>query len=414
MRITPLILIALAGCGGASAPIDMGPDLAPNPNVCLGGNCVIVNTSHYNPDFSGTGTINTIKLPDKTVTQNLDATLDPDTAIHVVDGKVYILNQDTGTLRIYDPQTWKALAEISTGDASASNATAFPHDFFVSGTKVYVVFTGNKAQNAIGVLDTTMPNAGVVQWIMVPAAAGDTDGKPEAGGVFACLGKLYVTYADYMIVGQTVSYAGGGRIAVVDLATSTLESIIQLTGQNPGQLTLEDGSDCTQATSPAAAVPHALVVTSGKQTAPPDGTSGIERVDLVQKKSLGFALKDTDLNGRPTSIDVVSLNLAFVAIDFDPQMQPSGGGLELASAKVIAVNPLTGMVKGDVTGKAGFVNFARVSADKRFLFVGTGQFAGMSDPNKIATGVYVGPADGTLLPATPLDLGQTPAAIGFE
>jgi hypothetical protein len=401
MRITPLFVIALAGCSA-------GPAI--DPNVCLGANCVIVNTSHYNPDFSGTGTINVIKLPDKTITQNLDATLDPDTAIHVIDGKAYVLNQDTGSLRIYDPKTWKVLTEISTGDATASNGTAFPKEFYVSGTKIYVTFTGNKAKNAIGILDTTMPNAGVVKWIEVPAAATDTDGKPEAGGVYACGGKLYVTYADYMVMGGfTVVYPSGGRIAVIDLGKDALDGLIQLTGKNPSGIAAAGGpdSDCHAA----------LVVTSGSQTAPPDGTSGLERVDLSQKTSQGLAVKDTDLDGRPTSIEVVSSSLALVAIDFDPQPQPSGGGLELASAKVVALNPQTGKVTGDVTGKAGFISFARVSADQPFgkqLFVGVGPFAGMTDPNKLPTGVYVGPADGTKLPTTPLDLGQTPAAIGFE
>jgi hypothetical protein len=408
-----ILLLVMAGCSDSNSNNNPGQDLgtgandlanAPDlaPMACLGSNCVVINTSHFNPDFTGNGTINTLRTPDLTVTKAIDTTLDPDTAIHSVGGKVYMLNQDTGSLRIYDPSSWQNPVEISTGDGTAPNGTSFPRDFYVNGTKVYVAFSGNQGANSIGVLDTTQPNAGVTKWIAVPAATGDTDGAPEAGNVYACNGKLYVSYADYFINGSDVTYPNGGRIATVDLSNDTLGTIIQLTGKNAGAMS-QEGADCS----------HVLVATSGNQTSVPDGTSGIERVNLGAGTTAGLVMADTALNGRPIGIDVASATLAFVIIDYDPEQQPNGGGLILASTKVIAVNPTTLAVTGDVTGKAGFVSFARVSPDGK-LYVGAGQFAGTPDPTKLATGVYIGPADGTMLTMPGIDFGQTPAAIEFE
>src|SRR5579883_1571671 len=154
------ILLCLVAACSNSAPVNGG---GPNPNLCFGSNCVVVATSHYNPDFSGTGTLNTVKLPEHAVTRNLDATLDPDTVMKVANGRLYVLDMDTGALRVYDEATMHALVEIPTGDGAAPNGGSFPHDFYVNGNQVYVAFAGNKAQNAIGVIDTTHPS-GVLKW----------------------------------------------------------------------------------------------------------------------------------------------------------------------------------------------------------------------------------------------------------
>jgi hypothetical protein len=396
-RILVIAILSAACSNTPSNNTDGGP-----PQFCLGDNCVIINTSHFNPDFSGSGTINTIKTPELSVTRDIDATLDPDTVIKVANDRVYILNMDSGSLRIYDERTFHALLEIPTGDATAPNGGSFPHDFFVRGDKIYVAFGGNPSANAIGVIDTRTPAAGVVKWIAVPAAAGDMDGKPEAGNLFACDDTLWVSFADYFFDGSKVVWAPHARLVGVDFATDTMGPTIPLTGSNAGVIA-QDGADCHTV----------LVASSGNQTSVPDGTSGIERVDLRAHTSAGFVLADTALQGRPSAIETVSPTLAFVSVFFDPQPQPNGGGLILSSAKVVAVNPQAATVGADVTGKAGFVSFVRVGPSKQ-LFVGAGQFAGLDDPTKLKTAVYVGPSDGSALPATGIDLGQTPAAIAFE
>jgi hypothetical protein len=154
------------------------------------------------------------------------------------------------------------------------------------------------------------------------------------------------------------------------------------------------------------------VATSSDLTSAPDGTAGIERVDLKARTSQGFVARDLDLAGRPFSIATVSSKLAFVGMYFDPQMDATGK-IVLGSAKVASWNPSSGAMLGDATGKAGFLNFAKVGGDGN-LYVGVGAFGGMAEPGKLAQGLYVGRADGTPLGTTPIDLGDTPSAIAFQ
>jgi hypothetical protein len=388
--------VAAVGC-------DNGKPTPPNVRGCWGSGCAVVTTSHYNADFTGVGTINAVQMSQNKIVKGIDSSLDPDVAIDIsLNDKLYVLNRTTGSLRRYDLATFAVEEEIATGTADAPNTLSAPYDFFRSTTssKIYVTLAGNDAAHALGVLDEAQPNAGVVKYVAVPAAAGDSDGHPELSAPYECKDKLYVLSQSYTFAGTGVSYAEG-RIAVIDEKTDTLDGMITLAGKNPGAIVAE-GDDCTKA----------LVATSSDLTASPDGTAGIERVDLAAKTSSGFVVKDTDLQGRPFTIEKVSSKLAFVGMYFDPQMDATGK-IVLGSAKVIAWNPSTATAMGDVTGKAGFINFVKAGPDGQ-LYVGVGTFAGTSDSPKIAAGLYIGKADGSMLPSTPLDLGDTPSAIAFQ
>jgi hypothetical protein len=156
-----------------------------------------------------------------------------------------------------------------------------------------------------------------------------------------------------------------------------------------------------------------LVATSSDLTSVPDGSGGIERVDLAARMSLGFVTHDTDLQGRPFSITKVSSKLAYVGMYFDPQPDAMGQ-VVLSSAKLSVWNPAAPKsVVADATGKSGFISFAELGTDGQ-LYVGVGSFSGAADASKIPVGMYVGKADGTMLPSTPLDLGDTPSAIAFQ
>jgi hypothetical protein len=363
----------------------------------------IVVTSHFNPDFTGNGTINTIKLPDKTVQTGIDTTLDPDVYLKIQDGVLYALNQDTGTLRLYDPATLKVMSEIPTGAAGAPNGMSLPHEIYPvpGGNKIYVSLSGNDGPHAIGVLDKTQPNAGVVKFIDVPVVVG---GKPEAASFYACKNKLYVGLQDWTITGTTVTYKPG-RVGIIDLQTDAFEGVIQLQGQNPGNLVqaMPEG---------ASACDVALVADGGQLKTVPDGNAGIEAVDVVNKKSLGFRIVDTKLMGRPAIVELVSSHLGFAAIYYDPQKNAMGDTF-LGSSKVVAFEPTSGALMGDVTSKAGNVSFVRATTDHQ-LFVGVGLFAGAMAMDKLPQGLYIGPADGTMLGMSGTDIGgQTPAAIAF-
>jgi hypothetical protein len=387
--------LALAGCGGSGQPSTV--------RGCWGSDCAIVATSHYNPDYSGVGTLNAVEMSQSKIVRGLDSSLDPDVAVDIAGDKLYVLNRDVGSLRTYDLATVAIEEEIATGGAGAPNTTSAPFGFWRSDTssKIYVTLAGNDGAHALGIIDEAMPNAGVVKFIEVPAAAADSDGHPELSSLYPCNGKLYVLSQSYTYAGSGVTYAEG-RIAVIDLASDTFVGFITLAGKNPAAI-VPEGSDCSKV----------LVETSSDLTTVPDGSGGIERVDLTAQATRGFIALDSDLGGRPFSLTPVSSSLWYVGMYYDPQPD-SMGKIVLSSAKLSTWNPAAPKgVVGDATAKTGFISFAELGTDGQ-LYVGVGAFSGVADPTKLPVGMYVGKADGTMLPSTPLDLGDTPSAIAFQ
>ncbi len=381
----------VAGCG---KPI---PE---NVRGCYGDGCAIVTTSKYNPDFTGIGTLHTIKFPERTVTANIDATLDPDVALDIHDDKLFVLNRNVGSIRRYDIATFVIEAEIPLGTTEAPGPLSSPRDFVFDELNAWISFGSNQSKNAIGVVDMTT-GKGISKYISIPTAAADPDGSPEPADLYSCKGRLYVALQDYTFDGGAFRYTGPGRIAIIDMAQQTLLSVFTLTGKNPSQI-LAAGGDCEQA----------LVITSSDLTKVPDGSAGIERVDLAAGKSLGFLTRDLDIDGRPFAAERISDSLMLTAVYSDPQLGQDGK-IYLASAKVISVDPSTGKKITDITDKAGFINFLSLSPDKQ-LFVGVGQFFDMPEAGKLTKGLYVGPADGSHMPSSGMDLGQTPSGIAFH
>jgi hypothetical protein len=365
--------------------------------VLPSGDFAVVTTSG---GLGAGGAVNTIRLSDHMVVKGLDTTIDQDNFVRVVDGKAYVGNRGPGTLRVYDIKTWKQPIEIPTGDATADHATSNPEDALpVGGTRVYVTMNGNDADHALGVIDTNN-TAGVVKWIALPTTAADGDGHPEPFGMYGCDGKAYVLMGDYD--GMTFQPTGKSRIAVVDTASDKLEGFITLTAQAPGSIAAIS-SDCNDV----------VVSQAGPFGKLPDNTGGLERVDLAQKKSLGMLVTDVAMQGRPNSVTVATQHLAFSSIYFDPQPDPSTGQTILSSTKVIAFDPTNGKMVGDVSGKALFISFAVVAPNKE-LFVGVDSYPGGLTMDKIASGLYIGKADGSMLPSTAIDLAQNPYAIAFQ
>ena len=83
------LLASLAGC----------KKIPENVRGCYGDGCAIITTSKYNPDFTGVGTLNTVKFPDRTIVRNLDTTLDPDIALAVQGNDLWVLNRAVASLR---------------------------------------------------------------------------------------------------------------------------------------------------------------------------------------------------------------------------------------------------------------------------------------------------------------------------
>lgn len=394
-RLAPLALLVplvALGCGESH-----------DPALCLGDTCVAVATSIFNPDFTGSGTLDSVDLKTRTPHTGLDATLDPDTTLKIVGEELFVLQRDSGSLRIYDPKTFAVKIEMPLGSADPMDPLAagksYPQDLWVDGDgKIWVTLSGNDALHAIGVLDRGA--GGALTYVGLPQDPSDPDGKPEANHLYTCNDKLYVTLQSYSFgMDGKISYAPG-RIAIVDPSQRSLRGSITLTGRNPYDL-VALGSDCNDV----------VVATSAGLTTKPDGQGNLERVDLDQAASKGVLATDEMLGGRPTLLAAAADDLLYVALYFDPQ--PNGmGDVYLASTKVIAFDPQKKVVRGDVTGKFGNVNFLRKRGDE--LFIGAGIFAGMEDSGKQPRGLYITPADGGMLSSAPIDLaGLTPSAIAL-
>jgi hypothetical protein len=366
-----------------------------NPPLPSGDFAVVLTSG----GFGAGGAVNTVRLSDMTVTKAIDTTIDQDSQIRVVGGKAYVLGRGPGTLRIYDIKSWAQPVEIPTGDATADHAGSLPEDVLVVGAnKLYVTMGLNDSAHAIGVIDPA-DTSGVKKWIALPAAAGDSGG-PEPFLMYGCGGKAYVLMGDYD--SMTFQPVGNSRIAVVDTATDTLEGFFTLSFRGPTAIAAAS-ADCHDV----------YVAQSGPYGKLPDGTGGIEHVDLLQKKALGTVLSDNQLQGRPNTLTLASATLAFSSIYFDPQPDPTTGQTILSSTKTIAFDPTTGKVIGDVLGKAVFAAFVAVSPNRQLL-VGVDSYPGSLSDGKLPSGLYVGKADGTAMPTTPIDLGQNPYAIAFQ
>src|SRR5437764_2765430 len=77
--------VALGGCNNAAPP-------PADVRGCWGTGCAIVTTSHYNPDYSGVGTINAVQMSQSKIVRGLDSSLDPDVAVDIAGDKLYVLN----------------------------------------------------------------------------------------------------------------------------------------------------------------------------------------------------------------------------------------------------------------------------------------------------------------------------------
>jgi hypothetical protein len=390
MRSLPLPLLLLAAAAGCT-------DTTTSPFVPTGSFAVVTTSG----GFGAGGAVNTVRLSDKTIFTGLDTTIDQDNAVRVANSKAYVLNRTPGSLFVYDTTSWKNPVEIETGDATQAHNKSNPQDVLAvpGSTKLYVSMMGFDGAHAVGVLDSALPQKGVIRWIAIANAAADKDGNPEATSLYYCQGRVYVLLQD--LDQMTFSPSGNGRIASIDVTSDTVLGYVQLQAQNPYAIAQASMTDCNQV----------LVADSGPYGLAPDGTAGIERVSLASSASLGLLFKDTDIAGRPSTVSVRSQTLAFSAIYFD--LQPTASGPRLQSSKVIAFNPSTGKVLGDVTTAAAFIPFTAIAPDGS-LMVGVDAYPGSMSTGKLAGGLYVGPGDGTKLTGAPLNLGQNPYAIAFQ
>ena len=403
MRSSICLTFLFAACGQTVTPGDAGtqldftvgrmdapPETADLAPVTPPATYAVVNT--VSSDFT-TGAINTVKLADMSVKKAIDTTLSSDNDVRCFAGACYVFDHTKGVITIYDPSTWKAGAQLKTGDATVSAAKSNPHDIYPVPTtsKLYVTLFNNDAMHAVGVMDSAHPEMGVTKWIALPTAAADSDGNVEADKLHGCGGMVYVTVEDLNEKNMSTP-TGNGRIFVINGSTDALDGApIALVGQNPTDI-VADGPGCD----------IVLLADASNQFGAIDGTGGIERVDLSQRTSKGMVIKDSALMGHPFSITRASSTLAYSILNF-PDF----------TAKVVALDPTGGKLLGAASGVGGFIPFARVTPDGTQLYVGVN--SGDPKMGQVGAGLYIGAADGKTVVTTgpAIDLGQNPYALAF-
>jgi hypothetical protein len=375
-------LVSFAGCAGSP------PELPPLPDIPSGSYLAVASS-----DFTS-GALHTIDLATLAVRKNVD-TLDAQPVVRAYGDKLYALDQTHGAMRVYDvasdfagPQDYP-LGKTPGVPAAQGN----PYDIYIDTPRnvAYVTLYGSfgsttiDGSNALAVVDLAAPAAGISRFIPLPVASGDGDNNPDATRLVGCNDKLYVLLQDLDRSAGYVSVAPG-RMAVVNLNNPLDVSIIQLAGKNPTALSLLPG--CTEA----------IVGSAGNQLAGTlTGESGIERVDLVGKKSLGLAITELSFGGNVSTVDAASSHDVVVAIS-----SKEGTGY---NNDVFVADAMAGTMGQKLLGPLNFIPQLRVVAGRVVVLS-----AGTPNANQLKTGLFIGPLDGNTLSMESIDLGQAPVS----
>lgn len=387
LALTMATWAACAACGGNGGQ-DSNTDMAGAARPLA-----VVAGSDYK-----TGALATVALGSRSVRKNLDV-LDAQPVVRVFAGKVYVLDQTHGAVRIYDPaRDFKDPQEFSLDHPMVPAAQANPHDIYVdtAGQRAFVTFYGSfgsknvTGERALAVVDLKAAKPGVVRFVPLTVAAGDMDDNPEADRLVACGGSLYVTLQS---LDSSTTYAptGPGRLAALSLTGPEAVRYIALTGQNPVSLSVP-GGDCARAL-----IGHA----DNQYGAPPSGKGGLELVDLATGKSQGLLVKDTELGGNVSALDAADPKRAYVDIltKVGMEFRHDVFVIDVSASKPDAKGP-------KVLGTLASVPQIRVSGGQVLILA-----AGVPGANMRPAGLYLGPADGTPLTGEPLSLGLPPLSL---
>lgn len=375
-----------AGCGDAAPQPDTPP--------CGGGQGVAaLGLSDYS-----TGALGCVNLVTGETRRQID-TADPQVAVRSFGGLVYTLDQTHGVLRVYDPaRGWRDPSEISLGHAAVPASQGNPVDVYVepTGRRAYVTLYGAAmstrvdAAHALAVVEL-LPGAagaaGVTGFIPLPLRSGDPDGNPDAARMFACDGTLYVLLQD---LDRTRGYVplGAGRLAAVRLADQAV-TYMDLVGQNPTSVSVAE--DCRAA----------VIGSAGTQLLATPGGGGIEQVDLVQRKSR-LLVADRDLGGNVSNLAVTDAAARWAYVDL---LTRTGAQY---SHDVYAVDLVNAQRGARLLGPMNYVAGIRAALGRVLVLS-----AGTPAPGQLGAGLYVGPADGSVLVGKPYDLGLPPVSAAL-
>ncbi len=171
-------------------------------------------------DFSGNGVLTVVQLPSMRVTVNaVVGVAGGDPVLRALGDRLVVLDRFGGdTVTVLD-RDLQLIGQASTGPGSN------PQDAAIVGDSLFVVLYGTSKVIRFNLLDLS---AGIQGEIDLSGL--DSDGNANCASVYAVGQKLFVTC---QLLRPDFSAKGPGVIAVVDVASESIETTIELQAANP-------------------------------------------------------------------------------------------------------------------------------------------------------------------------------------
>jgi len=326
-----LLLATVVACGGSSSTSnDVDGDGILNAADILPGYTLVVAAADFtSPEgrvFAATPAVTVGPDPVST-----------DLVLREHDGLVYAINRfGADNVQVLDPAAGLAtLAQFSTGNGSN------PHDVaVVTPGRAYVT------RNQEASLQIVDPRDGHELGTVDLAPVADPDGIPEMDQMALVGSTLFVTL---QLLDQNAFFlpSGPGAVAVIDTATDEVIASFELNGLNPASRLESDGR-------------YLYVATTG-DFGVNDG--GIERIDPTDPTGSTTVVGGAELGGDLSELTIAGPAKGYIVVSaFDFASGTS-------SSRVVAFNPTTGAVLGDVFANDAFLPDLRTSPDGTLLAI---------------------------------------------
>jgi hypothetical protein len=331
LSLTAVLLLAVAACGGGGSSSDDadGDGVLDAADVLPGYALVVAAADFTSPEgrvFVATPAVDVGPDPIST-----------DVVLREHNGTVYAINRfGADNVQVLDPGAGLA----ATGQFSTGNGSN-PHDIaVVAPHRAYV--TRNQEATLLVVDPATGDSLGTIDL----AALADGDGIPEMDQMAIVGDDLFVTLQlldqdNFFIPG------GPGAVAVIDTGSEQVVASFTLQGKNPSSRLESDG--------------HYLYVATTGDFGVDDG--GIERIDPNDATGTTMVVSGADLGGDLGELAIAGPTKGYVVVSaFDFATGTS-------SSRVVAFDPTSGAVLGEVFRNDAFLPDLRVSPDGSLLAI---------------------------------------------
>ena len=315
-----------------------------------------------------------------TAKQALVTTDGSDVALRSFFGHVFVINKfGADTIEVIDPKGFGVVADYSVGKGSN------PQDIWlVSEEKAYI--TRFDSQNDVDLKDdiiivNPLDGSRLGSIDLKPYTTDDGDRLARATQMVAVGDKLFVCIED--LPTNLLDPANqSGKVAVIDTTKDVVETVIELSGRNPADITYSPLTKLIYVSESG--------VFKNFTTDVNDGFGGIEVIDSETLQSRGIVVDDALFGAYPSEIRLASATLGFVIV----------GG-----AKVASFNPAT----YEVINKAVYTTTGFYVPD--FSLDESGNLY-VTERSDTTPGIVILTGDGSVV-AGPIAIGAPPSSVTF-